>query len=174
MNTQEVDEFWLLYNEKQQCYDKELRNVDYAQDLKKIYERSRASSSRGAVSVNSSQANTDYNVVKVDSLVFLMLSEEEQAACGLCINEILDLGNDNESSQKKLFTNDQWSYLNEYLGSKKTKHLPKFSSNTKEKIKEIINQIKCNEEGEAYYVALESVRGAHPNDKWIFRVLVHV
>jgi aspartate ammonia-lyase len=102
------------------------------------------------------------------------LSDEEQAVSGFCINGILDLSNNNESSQKKLFTNDQWSYLNKYLGSKKTKYLPKLSNNTEEKIKEIINQIKRNEEEEAYYVALESVRGAHPDDKWIFKVLGHV
>lgn len=60
MDTQEVDEFWILYNEKQQCYDKELRKADYTQDLQKAYERSRASSSRGTVSASSSQANADH------------------------------------------------------------------------------------------------------------------
>lgn len=86
------------------------------------------------------------------------LSDEEKTACGLCLNAI---SNNSDSGQRKPSTSNQRGCLKKHLGSK---HLPKLSDNTNKQIKKIIEEIQFDSEEEAYYVALESVRGAHPND----------
>ncbi|KAI7905179.1 uncharacterized protein BX663DRAFT_501980 [Cokeromyces recurvatus] len=106
--------------------------------------------------------------------VYELLSAEEQLICGFCLNGILDLSNQKECSQKKLFTNDQWDYLIKHLGSKKMKYLPNLSDATKKKVEKIIKEIKSGQEEEAYYITIESIRGAHSADKWIFKVLSHI
>lgn len=102
------------------------------------------------------------------------MSAEEQSLCGFCLNGILDLSNQKECSQKKLFTNDQWDYLIKHLGSKKMKHLPNLSDATKKEVEKIIKKIKSGQEEEAYYIAIESIRSAQSADKWIFKVLGHM
>ncbi|KAI8883771.1 hypothetical protein K501DRAFT_272388 [Backusella circina FSU 941] len=88
------------------------------------------------------------------------------ALCGFCIDGILDLkNNDSECSQRSLFTVGQWVYLNKYVGSSQMKHLLRIRGSTEEKIKEIIAQIKSRDEEDAYYVAIESIRGVPTEDK---------
>jgi hypothetical protein len=59
-----------------------------------------------------------------------------------------------------------------HLRSKKMKHLPHLADSTKHKVENIIKKIKNGEE--AYYIAIESIRGAQSTDKWIFEVLGHM
>ncbi|KAI8640330.1 hypothetical protein BD408DRAFT_470126 [Parasitella parasitica] len=95
-----------------------------------------------------------YNGIK--KLTVARQSTEEHSLCGFCLNGVLDLSNQKE------------------LGSKKLKHLPNLSNATKEKVEKIIKEIKSGQEEEAYYIAIESIRGVHSADKWIFKALGHI
>ncbi|GAA5815973.1 hypothetical protein MFLAVUS_009492 [Mucor flavus] len=73
--------------------------------------------------------------------VYDSLSAEKQSLCGFRLNGILDLVNQKECGQKKL------------------------SNTTKNEVEKIIKEIKGGQEEEAYYVAIESIGGAHSADK---------
>ncbi|KAG2205027.1 hypothetical protein INT47_002651, partial [Mucor saturninus] len=168
IRSQEVNEF----NDRQQYYAKLQRESDYSNDLQKLYEKNRASSSRSTHALNfpPSQANNSYG--KRLFVKYQLLSTEEQALCGFCLNGIFDLSNQKETGQRKIFTSSQWKYLNCYLKSNVHKHLYKLSDDTLLKLKKIIKELKCLNYEEAYYLSLESVRPAHPNDKYILKYLL--
>ncbi|CAO3614707.1 unnamed protein product [Mucor hiemalis] len=83
------------------------------------------------------------------------LSIEEQALCGFCLNGILDLSNQRETGQKKLFTNDQWQYLNNKFPSKTVKYLHKLDSDTYKQLKKIVKELKAGNYDEGYYISLD-------------------
>ncbi|GAA5816877.1 hypothetical protein MFLAVUS_010411 [Mucor flavus] len=53
MNAIDVDEFWILYQDKRQYYNKLNRQADYENNLQEIYTRTRASSSKSTTSPRS-------------------------------------------------------------------------------------------------------------------------
>ncbi|KAI7852204.1 hypothetical protein BDC45DRAFT_588363 [Circinella umbellata] len=211
MNANEVDELWILYQDKKQYYNKLIRQAEYENDLQEIYTRTKASSSKNKTSPKSgapssksattSKSSSLANQVVLWETTIRIIDSRElildtptrwsstyymiaralvvKQAYNRTLRGIPELQKFELTDDMKFMTRcqlktnrfvvsvlteyltlDQWEYMIKHLGSK-------LSHATKTKVENIVKEIKKGQEEEAYYIAIESIRGAQPADKWI-------
>ncbi|KAL9537803.1 hypothetical protein MBANPS3_011445 [Mucor bainieri] len=85
---------------------------------------------------------------------------------------IFDGANSNTPLQKQLFTENEWSYIQDYFTEKD--HLPHLSKDFKERILGLVKLITSGQFIKAYNRCLKYVTKVPTDDTWLFKVLAHV